>query len=479
MSISRIAALYLLVCLAGCATHQDIQPQARVQEASDLGSLPLEAQADWRISQDYWRAFGDAQLDSLVDEALAASPSLALADARIRRAIALTDVAGSALRPQVDANFSSVEQRFSERGMVSSTYAGTTQAVNLLTLDARIELDTWGKYRYALEGAELERRASELESAAAHVALAAAVTCAYLEFDHQHRQLALIDRLIALRVEAERLQAIRVSAGLDAEIDRNLQQLSIAQLRSERAQLEERIGLQANALAALTGQGPERGARLGVPTVRDELDAHLPSQLPSDLLANRPDLRAAQLRVKAAGKDIEVARAEFYPSVNLSAFLGLSSVGLNQLLDPKARIAGIGPAIRLPMFEAGRLRAGLAVTVADYDAAVEAYNASLVEALREVCDQARRLEGASRQGARVAEGLTAAERGVQLVRARVGQGLASQINLITVQMQLLTQQRAALDVRAHRLDSAVRLVRALGGGLLEQNLFAPASVPQT
>ena len=255
------------------------------------------------------------------------------------------------------------------------------------------------------------RKLAELEAYAARVSLSASVVRAYLEFDRLFAQRALLDRQISLREGAERLQAVRLKAGLDAEMERNLHQQSLAQLRVERAQIEERFGLQRNLLAALTGQGPERGERLVAPRLDDRLDARLPAELPSALLAGRADLQAARWRVEVAASDMDVARAQFYPSVNLAAFLGFNSIGLENLLDPKSRIFGIGPSIRLPLFEAGRLRAGLAVKVADYDAAVEQYNASLVEALREACDQARGLAGAEQQGRLVEQSLGFARRG--------------------------------------------------------------------
>lgn len=477
-AVKRLAVATVMVALAGCAAHRDIQPQAQLKPPAQLGEVPLAIQAGWQVQAGYWKQFGDPQLDALVDEALAGAPSLALADARIRRAAALTDAAESALLPQVSAGLDSTDQRFTEHGMVSPTYAGKIRTNNRLALDAGIELDVWGKYRRALEGAEASRKLAELEAVAARTALSASVVRAYLEFDRLCRQRALLDRLIVLRQEAERLQGIRFKAGLDAEVDRNLHQQSIAQLRVERAQLEERIGLQRNLLGALSGKDPARGEQLAEPRLNASLDAHLPSVLPSDLLAGRPDLLAGRWRVEAAAADIDYARAQFYPSVNLNAFLGFSSIGLDMLLDPKSRVFGIGPAIRLPIFEAGRLRAGLAMKTADYDAAVEQYNAGLVDVLRDVCDQARSLEGAERQAALAKDALATAQRGVNLMETRVSKGLASRINVIGAQMAVLAQERVQADLRAHRLDAAAGLLRALGGGFMPAynpySLAAPA-----
>ena len=466
-------AALALTLLAGCASHRDIQPRATLKPPATLGDAPLPSQPGWQAQTAYWTQFGDPQLDALVDEALAGAAGLAVADARIRRAAALTDAAESALLPQLLAGFDSTLQRFSEHGMVSPTYAGKIRTNNRLALDAGIELDLWGKYRRALDGATASHALAELEAVAARNALSASVVRAYLEFDRLQAQQRLVDRQIALRQDAERLQGIRFSIGLEAEIDRNLQQQSLAQLRVERAQLDERLGLQRNLLAALSGQGPARGERLTAPSLRGELDAHLPSVLPSDLLAGRPDLLAGRWRVEAAAADVDVARAQFYPSVNLAAFLGFSAIGLDMLLDPKSRVFGAGPAIRLPIFEAGRLRASLSMKAADYDTAVEQYNASLVEALRDVCDQARGLDGATRQTSLARDTLVAAQRGVDLMETRRSKGLASRLHVLGAQMAVLAQERVQTDLRAHRLDAAAGLLRALGGG------FAPAYNPYT
>lgn len=473
MKTRPLALAVWLAALAGCATYRDIQPRAVLLDPARLGTLAAMPEASEPLRQDYWKQLGDPQLDALVDEALADAPGLKIAETRIRRALAITDAAQSALLPQVSADFDATPQRFTELGMVPSPLAGTWRSNNRLALDASLELDVWGKYRRALSGAEALREAARAEAAAARVALTSAIARTWVEFDRLHRQRDAVDRLIAARQELERLLAIRVQAGLDPDFDRTAQRYAIALLSTERAQVEERIGLQRNLLAALTGQGPERGARLSAPTLPDGLDAGLPSTLPSDLLANRPDVLAARWRVEASAADEDFARLQFYPSVNLVAFLGFAALGLENLVDPAARIAGIGPAVRLPIFEGGRLRANLAMKTADHDAAVEQYNGTLVDALRDVADQARSLESAQRESRESALALQAAHRGAALVETRVSRRLSNRVQLLSAQMQVLAQERVEIDLHAHRLDAALSLQRALGGG------FTPTSNPFT
>lgn len=470
-----VPGLFLtLTLLSACATQGDIHPAAALKTPAALGAVPVPVAAEAaKPVPEYWKQLGDPQLDALIDQALADSPTLRLADARIRRAMALTDAANSATQPQVSAGLDVMDQRFTENGLVPPPVAGSWRTNNRLALDASINLDVWGKYRAGVEGAQAQRQMAEVEAKAARLALASSIARAWVEYDRLYQQRDKLDALIATRQELEKLQGIRVKAGLDAEFDRNQQQFSIAGLRTERAQLDERIALQRDLLVALAGKGQGEAAKLGRPALKPQLDARLPSTLPADLLGSRPDVLASRWRVEAAARDIDVARTQFYPDVNLTGFLGFSSLGLDKLINAQSEIIGVGPAVRLPIFEGGRLRANLAAKTADYDAAVEQYNATLVDALRDVVDQARSLEGAQQQDETAQQALSAAQHGVTLVDTRIRQRLSSRVQLLSAQLQVLAQERVMLDLHARRLDAALGLERALGGG------FAPRNNPFT
>ncbi|PAS98485.1 MAG: fusaric acid resistance protein [Candidatus Dactylopiibacterium carminicum] len=464
----------LLAALAGCASQGDSKTVTALRNPASLGELNLALPTGTpSVSGEYWQQLGDPQLDALIAKAWAEAPSLQLADARIRRAAALTQLADSAREPQLNANFDSTSQRFTENGMIPAPVAGSWRTNNRLALDAGIDLDLWGRYRAGLKSAEALLREAEVEKQAAKLALASALARGWVEYDRLYRQLDHLDALITTRGELENLQRIRVKAGLDPDFDRSQQRFGIAALRTERAATLTQLALQRDRLMTLAGQSQAEDGQLGRPQIRSSLDARLPSQLPADLLGNRPDVLASRWRVEAASHDIEAARAQFYPNVNLTAFLGFSSLGLENLLDSHARILGGGPAIRLPIFEGGRLRANLATRNADHDAAVAQYNATLLDALHEVVDQARSLEGMQQQNAMAREALTAAERGVQLTQTRVERRLASRVQLLGAQLQVLAQQRVLTNLHARRLDAALGLQRALGGG------FSPDANPFT
>jgi NodT family efflux transporter outer membrane factor (OMF) lipoprotein len=200
----------------------------------------------------------------------------------------------------------------------------------------------------------------------------------------------------------------------------------------------------------------------------------LPDALPLSLVGRRPDIVASRWRVEAAQGEIDNARAQFYPNINLSAFIGLSSIGLDRLLRAGSEQYGVGPAIRLPLFDAGRLRANLRGRASDLDLAIETYNGAVVDAVRDVPDQLGSLQSIERQRREQAQARAAAESAYDLALQRYRAGLGNFLVVLTAQTNVLTQRRADTELKARHLASEVALVRALGGGYASEG-----DLPQT
>ncbi|HXN16065.1 MAG TPA: efflux transporter outer membrane subunit, partial [Usitatibacter sp.] len=200
------------------------------------------------------------------------------------------------------------------------------------------------------------------------------------------------------------------------------------------------------------------------PQARSGAGSSLPTRVPADLIGRRPDVVAQRWRVEAAGRDIDVAKAQFYPDVSLTAFLGLQSIGLSQLLRSASGIAGIGPAVSLPIFNGGALRAGLAARDADYDVAVEQYNQVLVDALRDVVDQLSSLRFLGQQRAQQRLALASAQQAYDLSVLRYREGLGNYLQVLSAESQVLAQKSLAADLDARERALSVQLIRALGGG---------------
>jgi NodT family efflux transporter outer membrane factor (OMF) lipoprotein len=228
--------------------------------------------------------------------------------------------------------------------------------------------------------------------------------------------------------------------------------------------LEETIQLTRNQLASLLGQGPDRGLAIERPAAAALTPVALPSTIPAELLGRRPDLVAQRWRVEAARKAIDSAKAEFYPNVNLLAFVGLSSLGGAGFLSAASRTLGAGPAITLPIFEGGRLRGNLAGQDADYDIAVEQYNQALADALRDVVDQLASFRSVDEQRIQQKQALATTREAYDLALLRYREGIGNYLQVLSAEQPWLAQQVLDADLQARELSLSINLARALGGG---------------
>lgn len=472
--VRRALALAVLLSLTACAIPTQ-SGSAHITSPDELGKVPALGSTAAKLPEaDYWRALGDPQLDQLIDLALTQSPNLKVVDARMLHAAAIIGISRSAMQPQVGGNLKTTYQKYSESWMTPHNFADSPQTDNRWAIDASLDLDLWGKHRSAVRGAQAQFQISQIEQQAARIALTNSLARAWVELDRLTKHRSLIEQAITTRTELAQLQSIRIGAGLDADLDRSLQLQNLAAMKAQQQQITERIGLQYNLLSALAGKAPGWAEQhfSAAPKLAPQLNINLPSNIPADLLGRRPDVLASLKRVEAAGFDVEVAEKQFYPDVNLSAFIGFQSISLDQLFKSKSLAVGVAPALHLPIFQGGRLQSTLDLKSADYDAAVEQYNVTLVDALRDVHDQARTLESLQKQRTQATQALSAIERHANLTNKRVGQGMQSRISSLSAQLQVLQQKQTDLDLQARQLDSALSLARALGGGFTpEQSPF--------
>jgi NodT family efflux transporter outer membrane factor (OMF) lipoprotein len=462
----RLAALAAALVLAGCANLSGIEPQSRMRDPQSVGLDGQPAPAAFAPHVDWWRDFGDAQLDQLVAQALEGNPSLKLAQARLARAQAVSEVARSAKLPQVNGSFDANRQRYSENGLFPPPIAGSTLDSATTRLSGTWELDFFGKNQAALDAALGAARAAQADTEAARVLLASNVARAYFQLAKVNDQLAVAQRTLAQRQESLRLVQDRVRAGLDTQLELRQSEGALPEARQQIEALQEQAALTQHALAALTGQG-NRDVVKAQPSLAALKSMALPAQLPADLLGLRADIVAARWRVEAAGYDIRNAKAQFYPNINLAGFIGLSSIGLGKLLRTGSMEWGVGPAITLPIFEGGKLRANLRGKTADFDAAVESYNAAVLDAIHDTADQIASSQSIARQQAEQRAAGVAAEDAYQIALQRYKAGLGTYLNVLAAETAVLNQRRLGVDLAARALDTQVALIRALGGGYRE------------
>lgn len=457
-----LAALIAVLPLAACVAPS---PDAlvRPRPVSDVASLAGPA-ADWPKAE-WWRAYGDPQLDTLIAEALVGSPNVAAAEARLHRAQALARQAEAARLPSLSANGSAgLNKQSYNNGIPPDFVPRGYNDVGRATLDFGWELDFWGKNRKAATAAGYDVRAALADRAAAEVMLSTSVAATYAQLAQLFAERGVAEAAVKLREDTFKQVQQRVIGGLDTKAEAKAAEAGVPAARGDLAATDEQIAITRNALAALLGAGPDRGLAIMPPAAARLAAFGLPPALAADLLGRKPEIVAARWRAEATGQRIGVARAQFYPNVNLAAFIGVQSLGLSNLVAAGSDIGQVGPAISLPIFDGGRLKANLRGAEAEYALAVADYDGAVTRALQDVADaaaSARALTGRLRE-ARAA--LAAEEAAYEVARIRFTGGLANYQSVLIVEDKVLQRRRLVADLEARAFALDVALVRALGGG---------------
>ncbi len=436
-----------------------------------LGDQPRAA-----VTEGWWHVYGDAQLNRLIETALRDSPTLAQAMARLGNAQAQLQAASGPARPGFALDGEEIRQRYSENSIIPPPLGGGVYWQGQLAANMNWNLDFWGRQAALIEQARAESDASALDAESARLALSGAIAQAYLDL---YRSYALGD--IAERTERQRetllkLAQQRVGAGLDTQIELKNVEALLPQARAARLQAEAARELAVHRLAELSGQGAAAYAQIGRPQLATLAVAlPLPESLPLDLLARRPDVLAAQARVDAASAGRKAARAAFYPDINLRAFAGFASIGLDHLLEGDSSAYGVGPAIHLPLFDSQRLKAGYRGATANLDHAVADYNAVVLEAVRQVSDQLSSSRSIGEQLIEQRRALDAAEQAYAMAQRRYAAGLTSQLIVLNTESQVLTLRRELVMLQASLSSARVRLLLQLGGSFDPDTIKTAAS----
>lgn len=463
---TAMLSLASALALSACAGLPDSSPLANPKSLSALAvdaSLAGAPKAAWP-STDWWRAYGDAQLDTLMAEALAGAPDLATAAARLDRARAQQAQSGSVLAPSLTAQAGVSETK-------QSYYAGIPPAFvphgyndqGQGSLSLSYEIDFWGKNAKSFAAATSTAEAAAADLALARVVLTTGVASAYADLARGFADRDVAEQSLRVKTETLALVARRVANGLDTQSEVKQAEAGLALARADLTSVEEDIATTRHRLAALIGAGPDRGLAINRPAGQ-WAPRGIPADLPLALMGRRPDIVAARLRVEAAAARIGVAEARFYPNVNLSAAIGVQALLLSNLTTAGADTGQIGPAITLPIFDNGSLRANLASARADYDEAVATYDATLAEALRQIADAVTSQRSAAARLADTRAATAASDEAYRLARLRYEGGLSTYQTVLIAETATLSNRRALADLEARAVSLDIALTKALGGG---------------
>ena len=465
-SFRYAGAVLMALALAGCAPLPPLGAQYQQKSADDFASSQSLAApvGDWP-ADDWWRAYGDAQLDALISEALEGSPDLAIAQARVARARAMAEVAGAPLWPQVSAGASGGTQRNSYNYLTPDVAVlPGWNAFGQAALNTTWEIDFWGKNRAALAAATSDLEARRAEQAQARLVLTTAIAASYADLARLFSLQDIQERAIRVRRNTNTLFKERYKYGLETRGSVMESEAKLAQAETDLLVQQEQIALQRNRLAALVGAGPDRGLSIGRPSVHIDLGLELPARIGADLLGRRPDVVAARLQAQAMASRIDQKQASFYPSINLLALIGVQSIGLSTITQGGSSYGTVGPALTLPIFTGGQLQGELKGARASYEEAVANYNRTLVQAFQEVADAATSVRALAAQQQKAQDAVRAARESYKVATERYEGGLATYLDVLVTEDTMLASVRILTELQARNFGTNVALIRALGGG---------------
>lgn len=464
---SRAALLAFLLCSA-CASVPDLGEAPHPREAAPLTegmNLPPIGAGELWPDTAWWQGYEDPQLAQLITEALASSPTLDEAAARVRRAQAISQQAGARLLPQVEANAEGGAVRQSENlGLPAGATPQGWNDAGSLSIGLTFDLDLWGRNRATLRAAMSDVDAARADAAAVRLALSTGIASTYAELVRLHALKDAAETNLRIRSDSARLIEARRSQGLENGAAVARSDAGRSNAAAELAATEEQIELVRNQIAALLGAGPARGQAIELPTLPRLRSVGLPQDLGLEIVGRRPDIVAARLRTEALGSRIQAARADFFPNVRLSALIGLQALGIGDLFSGGSTFGAAGPAISLPIFSGGRLQGAYRGARADFDAAVAIYNQTLVQAVREVADVATHQRALTVRLTVTRAAFVSSQRAYDLVQARYRGGLTPYFEVLSAEDALNANRRAVADLEANAFALDVALVRALGGG---------------
>jgi len=466
MAYRKLALALCAALLSACVLAPKDAPQVASIDTTALG---LSTAQTAPISDGWWQAYQDPQLDRLVEQTLAHNPTLAQALARVREAQALADGAHAGLLPSLSYDAKETRQRFSSDDIIPPPFNGGVYWEGQQGLNLSWDIDFWGRQAALLRQSRSQTTAAGLDVAGARLALAGAVAQAYVEL---YRQYALAE--LAHRTEEQRLQILdithsRVKAGLDTNVELREAEGAVPQAHVDLTQAQAAVALAIHQLAALSARGADGYAEIKRPQLNLDAALPLPEALPADLLGRRPDVLAARARVEAATAGQAAAKAAFYPDVSLSAFAGTDSIGFATLFEAASTGYGVGPALHLPLFEAGRLKAGYRGATAEIDDAVASYNDTVLQAVRQVSDQLSLIDAQNYELGEQRKSLDAAEEAYRLAGERYKAGLSGYLTVLNAETQVINARRQRVDLSAAQAIARVTLLLALGGSFDPQS----------
>ena len=474
-----LLTLSLTIGIAGCNFIPKKVQHPALRDDVPLAGLHVPTKAGWPDS-DWWRVYNDPQLDNLIAMAMKQSPDLAQAHSRVQTAEQSVKVAAAQAGLNINGNAQITRQRMSDHGLFPPSLLGFNWYNQAdLGIQAEYDFDWWGKKRESIEAALDQAHAAEAQRSAAALEIQNTVADTYFGWLADEARLRLALQSVALQQRLLQIAELRVKQGVDLPDTFQQARAQLAGTQQMVVTLQGSIELRKVVLAALVNVSPADLPELH-PHALPKIEGALPDNARLDLIARRPDIAASRWQVESALKQTDVARAEFFPDVSINAMAGLSSTNqgapkfpglsegssgdLGNLFEWGSRVFGITPAVHLPIFEGGRLKANYGASRAQLDAAIAQYDVTVRDAARDVATQAVTAQQIAARRTKQDTEVRANSMLVATAHARETRGTKDARESLGAELQLLQQRDQAISLHAQALSTDLALIKALGGG---------------
>ncbi|HTW35681.1 MAG TPA: efflux transporter outer membrane subunit [Rhizomicrobium sp.] len=418
----------------------------------------------------WWTIYGDKTLDALEARLETDNPDLAAALARYDAARAFVAEAQSAYFPLVGGGADFTKNKQSANRPLRSANQPNYYGADTVGLSVNYELDVWGAIRNQVEAGEATAQAQAAQSEFVRLSLQTDLANAYFDLREADAQTNLLNQTVAAYGRALTMTEERHTGGVASGLDVGRAQTQLSDARAQLSQAEGQRALYEHAIASLVGE-PATTFSIKPETMTFKVP-NVPMGVPSTLLQRRPDIAAAERNVAAANAQIGVARAAFYPQLTLQASGGFQNTGQASLLTAPNLFWSVGPSLAMTIFDAGAHQAELDIAKAEHNQAADEYRAQVLQAFRDVEDNLALLNHLARAAKDEADAVQAANRTETLSLDRYQLGAVNYLDVVTAQTAALSAQLTDLDIATQRLQSSVRLIKALGGGWSVKDLPA-------
>jgi outer membrane protein, multidrug efflux system len=458
--------------LPGCALiHKNGTPDAMIPPEQIRLADDIHLASEGWPSARWWTQYGDPQLNSLIDQALAGAPTMLIARSRVAQAKSDVELASTGSSLQVTALGYIDQQHVSSNGFLgpfaqSNPLLGATgpwYTSGLVGLGASLNVDLWGKQRAQVAASIGVRNARLAETSAVELEISTDVAQLYYGIQTTYQLIDLLGQSRDIAAFSASAHAARGARGLEARTgyeEAKAQQLAIEQ---QIVAAKDRVIGFRESMRALMGAGPDNLPVIA-PAALPDLPATLPATLSYELLARRPDLQAMRWYVQASFSRIDAARAAFYPTFDIKAFFGYNALHLSDLLTHASTQFNLIPGLYLPIFDGGRLNANLSGARAQSNLLIDQYNEAVLNAVRDVAQSGSRVQELDEQIALQKQRISSVTFAGDSAQAHYARGLASRESAMDAQQPVISQRVALLTLEGERIGQEILLTKALGGG---------------